>query len=54
MAVPRLDAELEAWGWMRPVGFAVQPSADDRQIWVCGIPGPKQSPWSDGLFRVIL
>ena len=54
MAGQRLDAELEAWGWMRPAGFAVQPSAKDRQVWICGVPGPKQSSWRGGLFRVVL
>ena len=58
-ALKRLKKEKLDWKNNRPFGFfahlAKKPDGTlDYFKWDCGIPGPKGTPWEDGLYKIRL
>jgi ubiquitin-conjugating enzyme E2 I len=57
LARQRLVRERKDWRKESPYGFYARPlkKADgsvDIMSWTCGIPGPKNSPWEGGLYKL--
>ena len=58
-AIKRLKKERTDWKSSRPFGFYARLTKKEDGTfnyfkWECGIPGPKNTPWEGGLYKIYL
>ncbi|CAM9278624.1 unnamed protein product [Choristocarpus tenellus] len=59
IARARLAEERKAWRKDHPIGFYARParnedSSSNIMKWSCGIPGPENTDWAGGLYKVTM
>ncbi|CAM9116763.1 unnamed protein product [Discosporangium mesarthrocarpum] len=59
IARARLSEERKAWRKDHPIGFYARPSRNEDSSsnimkWNCGIPGPDNTDWAGGLYKVTM
>jgi ubiquitin-conjugating enzyme E2 I len=59
MVINRLKKERKTWRSDHPFGFVAKPTlAGDGTMnmlrWECEIPGPKESPWEGGVYKMTI
>ncbi|KAI3383206.1 hypothetical protein SNEBB_005813 [Seison nebaliae] len=59
VAVSRLMEERKRWRQDHPYGFIAHPTKNadgtlNLMDWECGIPGPKNSLWEGGMYRIMI
>ena len=55
----RLNQERKSWRMDHPSGFVARPETNDKGVvnlmrWRCEIPGPKDSVWERGVFKLFM
>lgn len=59
LVISRLKKERKDWRQNHPFGFVAKPinnndGSANMLKWECEIPGPKDSPWEDGIYRLTI